>query len=199
MPMHEQLPRRRMLCPIKARAVVRAALFLGVLANLPQLTLRADTASDAARREIERAGGTVEEVPAGAGEEPFLAVRYPGSDTSLAQLTSLGRVRWLDLSQSKVTDAGLTHVARLAELEVLYLGETRIGDAGLERLAALENLRGLYLQGAPVTSDGMRHLAGFTKLEWLNVSYTQVDSVGLARTEELSGARGLVAIALRRR
>ncbi len=172
---------------------------MGVLAGLPTLVLAADTAADAARREIERAGGAVEEISAGAGEESSRAVRYPDGDAGLEQLAKLGRVRWLDLSRSKVTDAGLAHIARLAELEILYLGETRVGDEGLERLATLDNLRGLYLQGTPVTSDGMRHLAGLAKLEWLNVSFTQVDSVGLAQLKNCQATCWAMAFALRRR
>jgi hypothetical protein len=54
-----------------------------------------------------------------------------------------------------IDDDGLATVAKLKDLEELYLGWTDIGDAGLANLSTLTKLRLLDLQHTNVTDEGV--------------------------------------------
>ena len=56
-------------------------------------------------------------------------------------------MRELRLGGTKITDAGLTHLSGLAQLEVLNIGNTRVTDAGLQRFKGLTRLKELWLFG----------------------------------------------------
>lgn len=61
-------------------------------------------------------------------------------DGELAKIPNLPFSFWLDLSFTKVTDAGLNELATLENLSGLFLGDTHVTDAGLKKLAAIENV-----------------------------------------------------------
>ena len=56
-------------------------------------------------------------------------------------------------------DAGLMEIAKLQELEGLYLEGTRITDAGLKELAKLQNLKVLSLEDTKITDAGLKDVA----------------------------------------
>jgi hypothetical protein len=64
----------------------------------------------------------------------------------------------VDLSSSKVTDAGLVHVKGFAQLQSLDLMQTQVTDAGLEHLNGLTQLRSLNLRGTGITDAGVERL-----------------------------------------
>jgi internalin A len=56
-------------------------------------------------------------------------------------LHGLTELRWLDLSSTQVTDAGLVHLHGLTRLQDLNLGRTQVTDAGVAELKkALPNV-----------------------------------------------------------
>ncbi len=63
----------------------------------------------------------------------------------------------LNLAKTKVTDAGLVHLAKLTSLTVLDLNGTEITDAGLEHLKRLW-LRRLDVRDTRVTEAGAQML-----------------------------------------
>lgn len=68
------------------------------------------------------------------------------SDEQLKDLVaSLRDLRELNLSGTKITNAGVAHLGSLTNLEILDLSDTEITDVGLLPLAYLENLRKLFL------------------------------------------------------
>jgi len=78
----------------------------------------------------------------------------------------LTQLQTLDLSHSKVTDAGLEHLKGLTRLQTLALSECmKVTDAGLERLKGLTQLQTLVLTRTQVTDAGLEHLKGLTQLE----------------------------------
>jgi hypothetical protein len=76
---------------------------------------------------------------------------------AIAEIKRLGAkvvgnpVRKVDLSDSKVTNAGLAHLKTLRDLEELDLARTDVTDAGLKHLQGLVKLRSLSLIGTKVT------------------------------------------------
>jgi hypothetical protein len=62
------------------------------------------------------------------------------------------------LTGTQVTDAGLEHLKRLGQLQLLYIGHTQVTDAGLEHLKGLSQLKQLSLGGTKVTKSGIKKL-----------------------------------------
>jgi hypothetical protein len=98
----------------------------------------------------------------------------------------------LDLSFTRITDAGLAHLAKLGQLEELKLsGVIDLTDTGLVRLRGLKNLRTLDLSGTMVTNDGLAHLSGLTGLQKLDLSVNQITNSGLVHLSGLTGLHEL--------
>jgi hypothetical protein len=101
-------------------------------------------------------------------------------DEELQKLGSVGSdLRWLDLSRTDLTDAGLKVVAKMPNLEHLDLRGTAIGDEGVRALAGLQNLQTLSLYGTAVTDSGLEALRGLPSLRRLYVGGTKVTEPGL--------------------
>ncbi|MDW7996018.1 MAG: hypothetical protein RMI91_15330 [Gemmatales bacterium] len=90
----------------------------------------------------------------------------------------------LDLSGTRVTDAGLKELAALKKLTELNLQRTPITDAGLKELAALQNLRKLQLWNTRITDAGLKELARLKSLAVLCVGGTKVTQRGIAELRE---------------
>lgn len=104
----------------------------------------------------------------------------------------------LDLSRSRMTDAGLSILQENLFLEFLTLGNTAITDAGLKRLSILQRLETLHLYNTQITDAGLKHLKKFSSLKSLNLVETKVTDAGVAhlrdlvRLESLDLARTLI-------
>jgi hypothetical protein len=125
------------------------------------------------------------------------------TDQGLASVLSrLPELRELDVANSPLysgeeapwplTDAMLTSVSSLNDLEQLTLRDLRITDEGLARLAKLPKLKQLDLSGTQVTDESIPLLeAGFPTLEHVVLERTKVSDEGARR---LMRARSTVAI-----
>ena len=69
-----------------------------------------------------------------------------------------GNVVELNLSRSKITDAGLLHLKALTGLQLLGLGTTQITDAGLVHLKGLTNLQTLNLGQTNKVTDELNEV-----------------------------------------
>ena len=70
----------------------------------------------------------------------------------------LESVRSLDLSDTKITDAGLKELAKLQELRKLFLSNTKITDEGLKEMAKLQKLKFLHLIETKITDADVTKL-----------------------------------------
>lgn len=104
-----------------------------------------------------------------------------GGDDKLQLLTDLGGVPWLSLENAPVTDAGLPHIARLTDLERLYLGSSKITGRELRRLAPLKNLKYLSFKQLPLDDQSLAELPDFPGLQYLGLDYTNISDAGLAQ------------------
>lgn len=103
---------------------------------------------------------------------------------------------WLEanarLQQGKFGDAQLAELASIAPaLRWLDLGETAVTDAGLRSLAAMTNLHRLHLDRTAVTDAGLANLAPLARLELLNLHATKVTDAGLTALQTLPRLRSL--------
>jgi mono/diheme cytochrome c family protein len=102
-------------------------------------------------------------------------------DAELEKLSAAGKdLVWLDLSRTRITDAGLKALEKMPNLQHLDLRGTAVGDAGLHALAPLQDLRTLGLYGTAVTDAGLPALQRLSGLKRLYVGGTKVTPPGLA-------------------
>ncbi|MGD2064265.1 MAG: response regulator [Nitrospirota bacterium] len=104
----------------------------------------------------------------------------------------LNKLRFLSLADTRVTDQGLAHVARLAELRELHLDNTVITDDGLRHLTALRELLILDLKGTQVTDAGLEYLTPLENLQGLYLTRTAITDDGLVPVGRLRNLRTLI-------
>lgn len=131
-------------------------------------------------------------------DEPWLGAnarlaRKDFDDTALARLLVLApALHRLDLGGTGVTDAGLAHVAQMAELRRLRLDDTAITDGGLALLSPLKRLVSLNLHSTEITDAAMGPLTQLPRLRQLYVWQTGVTpEAALALAETLENRRKL--------
>jgi hypothetical protein len=73
----------------------------------------------------------------------------------------------------------MVHLKGLTNLRSLELTETRVSDAGMVHLKGLARLQGLDLSGTDVTDAGLRHLKGLIRLQYLSLAWTKVTNAGV--------------------
>jgi internalin A len=103
-----------------------------------------------------------------------------------------GYVVEIDLSSSWITDMDLRRIAGHRRLQKLDLSHTRVTNAGLEHLAVLPDVRELNLYYAAYVSDGgVAHLTNWRRLEHLDLQGTQITSRSLESISRLTELRSL--------
>jgi hypothetical protein len=100
----------------------------------------------------------------------------------------------LELSSTKLTDAGLANIPRLRQVEDLNIS-ANISDAGLRHLEKM-SLRGISLHSTSITDEGMkllaRHKLRRLELIWCN----KISDMGFANLTELNDLEQLSLISL---
>ncbi len=126
--------------------------------------------------------------------------RIPGLDLSdhweltnesLSHLRSLAHLVMLDISRTKMSDAGLASLKSCRSLAVLMLPD-KVTDEGLVRLKKLQKLRELNLDQTRVTDQGLNALTQLPNLENLDLSSTRTTDAGVAYLKKLPRLRRLV-------
>jgi internalin A len=115
----------------------------------------------------------------------------PIDDNGLAPIAEITGLRYLALTNTRMTDAGLKHLRNLPNLSTLWLQGTRVTDAGMPDVAAHSQLTSLSLGGTEVSDAGLARLCDLTSLELLDLSDTRVSDVGL---NYLSGMKLLTSL-----
>ena len=95
-------------------------------------------------------------------------------------MSRLARLRWLNLSYTKVDSAGLAHLAACPMLEGLWLADTPVDDSGLPAVARLARLESLKLSGTRVTSAGLATIADLKHLTSLWLARTRIEDSAIA-------------------
>ena len=92
----------------------------------------------------------------------------------------------------KFGDAELAKFAPIAgRMAEMNLSRSKVTDAGLAALAGMKALKRLHLQNTSVTDAGMEQLSGLAALEYLNLFGTKVTDAALLKFEKLSALRKL--------
>lgn len=123
------------------------------------------------------------------------SVRDEQLQGKLKGLFELKHLRSLTIHSNRVTDAGLSGLGRLKNLESLNLGAClSVTDATLKEIAGLTELRTLDLSFTSVTSQGFKQLTGLKKLRSLNLNgMDEIRDIGM---KELAGLKQLHSLSL---
>lgn len=117
----------------------------------------------------------------------------PVTDTTLQSLAEgLPELHFLSLADTRVSDAGLAHVARLTGLHELHLDNTPVTDTGVAQLTPLTDLRILDLKGTRVTDAGLAVVRSFPHLQALYLTRAPITDAGLAHVAQLADLRTLI-------
>ena len=125
---------------------------------------------------------------------PLLSVNFQligqqVADDKLAALAQAApQITWLNLANTKVTDAGLAALAGLPNLTVLHLERTGITDAGLEHLKGLQYLEYLNVYGTGVSDAGLATLEGVKSLKKLYTWQSKVTPEGVNKIKATNPA-----------
>ncbi len=99
----------------------------------------------------------------------------------LTHLTKLSRLRTLGLAYLPIEDRDLAHLSKFKQLQGLELHNTKITDAGMPSLSALTELQQIYLNDTAITNAGLESLKPLPKLFTIGLNNTRADD----RTAEL--------------
>jgi len=107
------------------------------------------------------------------------------TDAGLKHLAGMVRLRKLDLRRSAVTGSGFAFLAGLHNLERLDLDDAAVSDAGLAYLKNLPRLERLDLQNTEVSDAGLACLKKLPRLERLYLSGTRVTDAGMVHLDQI--------------
>ena len=153
----------------------RGAAALGAIPHLRRLYLSSSTIGDAGVARL----------------QPSLRSLHLGhcesvSDAACPSIARMRGLRFLDLSSTQVTAAGLQRLAGLSELEHLDLGFLDLGDADLAVLAAFGNLRSLSLAYGRALSDAaIDTIEQLDQLQTLDLAAAEISPDAIDRLARL--------------
>jgi serine/threonine protein kinase len=91
----------------------------------------------------------------------------------------------LDLSDTKIDDAGMQYIDKQASLTVLNLCNTALTNKGLPALEDLHSLQDLNLIGTQITSDGLAVLKSMQELKKLTLRNTKINGKAIPYIAQL--------------
>ena len=109
----------------------------------------------------------------------------------LAYIKDLKQLTQLRIDRCPLSDAGLDHIGNLKTLTFLNIAFTQISDAGLQKLTGLTDLRTIYVQNTRITTAGMAHLATMPSLDNINVDQLPITDDGVDQLKKLPLLRTL--------
>ena len=121
---------------------------------------------------------------------PALRSFEASSDAHLALAVSFPALRRLEIG-GKCTDAGMDHVAKMAQLQEIRFMYHSVAHDGFAKLARSKELRELQLSNTNVTDAGLQILPGFPALEELSISRLRGGVKGLKHLARLDSLKRL--------
>ena len=105
------------------------------------------------------------------------------TDKNLAIFDDCVRLTHVNLSYTKITDAGLAHFARCKNLQFLALKNTAVTDKGIAPFDRCDTLVSLFVQNTKITDAGLAPFARCKNLQFLSIANTEITDKGIAPFE----------------
>jgi len=106
------------------------------------------------------------------------------TDEMLDEISKLSRLSGVGVTSSRVTEKGLKSLARLRNLEGIWLGTT-ITEAGMAALATLPKLKTLSMRETDLSDAGLLALGKSPSIKWIDLTYTNVTERGAQAFKKL--------------
>jgi hypothetical protein len=114
------------------------------------------------------------------------------SDDALQYLEGFPNLRVLLLDDTQASDASLQHLAKLKNLEYLFMWDvTNVTDAGVARLQGLKNLRYVHLTKSQITDKSLAIFAQLPKIDGLSLQFNNFTDEGLEHIAPLVQLKSL--------
>ncbi|WP_442481720.1 redoxin domain-containing protein [Aeoliella sp. SH292] len=124
--------------------------------------------------------------------DAIVAYGVPIGDEGFAQLSQLKGLRYLSVSNAKLTSGIAANLPRLNRLQYLGLGSNdELGDEVMKAVAELPELQTIGINHTAVTDAGLELLARSTSLQAVYAGRTQISDSGLAAITQLPQLRAL--------
>lgn len=116
-----------------------------------------------------------------------IEIDHSATDEQLEQLAQLDTLEELTLNWCYgISDAGVSHLARLPRLVELQLNGAQIDGSGLAAFAGHASLERLHLDGAAVQTAALAHVARIPNLSTLFLRYTGIGNDALPQLQPLT-------------
>ncbi|MFD2572485.1 c-type cytochrome domain-containing protein [Spirosoma soli] len=158
----------------------------GPMPESPVLTMNVPVADEKIIDELKKTGLLVLPISKEQNQLEVSAVNVKTfSDAQAALLPKLNnQIVWLKLGNTEVSDAALSQIAKLKNLQKLHLEQTKVTNAGLKQLKGLQHLEYLNLYGTAVTDAGLAELVSLKNLKTLYLWQTKTTEQGVVSLKE---------------
>lgn len=116
-------------------------------------------------------------VPVSLGQIQLAGTRV--TDAGMEHLAKIKTLALVNVERTQVGDEGLAKLATLPRLGDLWIADTKVTDTGLAKLSSAQNIWRLSIGGASVGDDSLKHLTGLKKMSGLRVQGERVTEAGL--------------------
>ncbi len=176
-----EAPQDDKIKPILAAAFGGAAIVGGMVAGAPATespiyNLKLPKATEADIKALINKKLVVETISNQSSLLSINAVNFKEfADKDMASVNKVGNLTvWLKLTDTQITDASLTQIAKLPNLIKLHLTNTKITDNGIAALVGSKNLEYINLVGTQVTNGVFAKLGTFKNLKKVFLWQTKV-------------------------
>jgi Leucine-rich repeat (LRR) protein len=112
------------------------------------------------------------------------------SDSELAEIVANNPdLVELTLGGTKITDAGIEHIAQLKKLRKIRLSKTTISNAAGTKLAKIPTLQDIDVSQTEFGDAGLESLKPLAKIKRLNLYLTKVTDAGTAKFKDFNSAK----------
>ncbi len=101
------------------------------------------------------------------------------TDRCLGQLVKCKNLEWIGLAKTAISDEGIRTLSQHTRLTGIFAPMTRLSDKVVDHLMKMKQLRSINLSWTSVTDSGLKQLASLEKLEWLAVAKNSITDAGL--------------------
>ncbi len=108
------------------------------------------------------------------------------TDELFEHSSELPALKWLALSGTSVTDAGIASICKNPEIERLWLSQTQITDKSLGLIAQCQTMTHLAIEGTPTSDTGLAAISALPKLRFLSIGSPFITAAGLNRLVTLT-------------
>lgn len=141
--------------------------------------------------EVEVTGEQFQTAPAWTKLESLQLSGSKITNAGLKQLCLIPNLLFLNLSNTSIDGEGLQYLSILKKLSDLNLDNTNIEPDSLNHLSAVKPLRSLSMQGASINDAHVRQISNVTQIEFLMLNDSQVTDQGLIPLTKMENLKKL--------